>query len=164
MFLCALEDNATEDPALEDATLYTLDESDYWLSSMLSYAPDRLKRRLETHVIKPKLVKMHQTTVSIISATPPAGLEFLYVDGGLVPGNAVGADALLAETSAESTFSILIDGRGRTCHHLKRWLRRPYNITNDPIHHWTLFKPQADQHKRISSKEWGLVTLHTLRI
>jgi len=143
MFLIALAENAIEDIEMADATLTTCDENNYWLQSTLSYVPENLKTQLETQIVEPQLVEIESSSVSIVKNLPKEQFDFVYIDGCLVPGNSIGADALFLEESAPDNFTILIDGRKKTVDFLRKHLKRDYTIMTNSIHHWTLFQSSS---------------------
>ena len=138
--LVAFDENAGENSDLRFATLYSLDESEYWLDQTSSYIPKDMRRFLEQQLVKPRLENIEGTSVSVVDKLPEGEIDFLYIDGCLVPGNSIGADALIVEKKASRNFTILVDGRQGTVNFLKENLKRKYNVVTDPIHSWTIFE------------------------
>jgi hypothetical protein len=80
----------------------------------------------------PKLIDLNGEVVSIYNSLPVEAANLVFVDGGLVPGNKIGADALLLERNAPDDYAILIDERRRTVAFLKRTLAHRYVIGKAP--------------------------------
>ena len=67
--------------------------------------------------------------------------DFLFIDGGLVQGNEIGADALEIEDHASEQLVILIGGRQQTFEFLNQHLSRTYSVSSNNIHHWHVMEP-----------------------
>ena len=63
----------------------------------------------------------------------------MYVDGGLVPGNSIGADAVLLEANAPDDYAILIDKRDETVAFLRQALKGKYRVRKGQVGTQTLF-------------------------
>ena len=134
----ALHENATKDGA--EGKLYSLDMSEFWLSQTRSYLPEFMEPYCELSVGEVEAVDMEGDRVTVVKNFPRTDINFLYVDGGLVPGIHIGADAVVLEEAAPPDYSILIDGRVATVNFIRSYLKRKYRDQSNAIHHWTFLE------------------------
>ena len=118
---------------------YSVDESDYWQRVVKNHLPHELLPFVHFWRSDPELIEMNGELVSTFGSLPLTAANLVYVDGGLVPGNRIGADALVLECEAPIDYAVLIDNRKRTVDFLKRNLTKPYVIGRGPTGSQTLF-------------------------
>ena len=114
------------------AIFYSVDESDHWQQVVKDHMPKDLLSYVRFWRGDPKLIDLNGEVVSIYNSLPVEAANLVFVDGGLVPGNKIGADALLLERNAPDDYAILIDERRRTVAFLKRTLAHRYVIGKAP--------------------------------
>jgi hypothetical protein len=111
-----------------EVAFYSVDESDHWQKVVKDHMPKQLLPFIRFWRSDPKLVEMNGEEVSIFSTLPVTAANLVYVDGGLVPGNKVGADALFLEHNAPDDYAIQVDNRKQTRAFLKRALTKQYHV------------------------------------
>jgi len=120
-------------------TLFSVDESDYWQQVVKNHMPRELLPFVSFWRSDPKLTELNGETVSVFSSLPATTANLVYVDGGLVPGNRIGGDAVGLERNAPNDFAVLVDGRKQTVAFLKRAFAKRYAVGRGPIALQTLF-------------------------
>jgi hypothetical protein len=123
-----------------DRVLYSVDESDYWQAVVRDRLPEDLRRFVRFYCAQPRLAEVEGHLVSEFDHLPVQCANFVYVDGGLVPGNDIGADVLKFETCAPQDFTILIDGREKTVAFLASALKRSYDLIAGYADRQTIFR------------------------
>ena len=121
------------------AEFHSVDESEYWQSVVRERMPKELLPLVHFWRATPHLVNVHDQEASAFRSLPVKATNFVYVDGGLVPGNKIGADAVLLEANAPNDYAILVDKRDETVAFLRQVLREEYRVSNGPIDAQTLF-------------------------
>jgi hypothetical protein len=122
-----------------EAMFYSVDQSDHWQQVVKNQLPKDLLPFVRFWRADPKLIELTGEAVSIYSSLPVEAANMVFVDGGLVQGNKIGADALLLERNAPEDYAILIDERRHTVAFLKRTLKHRYVIGKGPTGVHTLF-------------------------
>ena len=87
----------------------------------------------------PKLIEVDGEEVSAFDYLPVAAANLVYVDGGLVSGNVIGADAVLLEALAPGDYAVLVDKRKETVAFLKHALKARYCLGAGAMGTQTLF-------------------------
>jgi hypothetical protein len=121
------------------AIFYSVDQSDHWQQVVKDHMPKDLLPFVRFWRGDPELIELNGETVSIYNSLPVEAANLVFVDGGLVQGNKIGADALLLEQNAPEDYGILIDERRHTVAFLKRTLAHRYVIGKGPTGVHTLF-------------------------
>jgi hypothetical protein len=120
-------------------TFFSVDESDHWQQVVKDHMPQELLPFVRFWRSDPKLIELNGETVSLFSSLPVTAANLVYVDGGLVPNNHVGADAIVLEHDAPGDYAILVDNRKQTVAFLKRTLTKHYVIGRGPMGSQKLF-------------------------
>jgi hypothetical protein len=123
----------------DKAIFYSVDESDYWQQVVKDHLPKHLLSFVRFWRADPKLIDLNGEAVSIYNSLPVEAANLVFVNGGLVQGNKIGADALLLERNAPDDYAILVDERRHTVAFLKRTLAHRYVIGKGPTGVHTLF-------------------------
>ena len=118
---------------------YSVDELDHWQRVVKNHLPRELLPFVHFWRSDPELIEMNGELVSTFGSLPLTAANLVYVDGGLVPGNHIGADALVLEREAPIDYAVLVDNRKRTVNFLKRNLTKPYVIGRGPTGSQSLF-------------------------
>jgi len=129
----------------ESVRLYSVDGSDYWQKVVKDRMPRRLRPFVRFYRANPKLTEINGVVVSIFDSLPVEQANLVYVDGGLVPGNDIGADALKLERGAPLDYAILVDGRTATVAFLREKLKRTYHVEPGLAGSQTLFLPHQPE-------------------
>ena len=111
-----------------EVKFFSVDESDHWQRVVMNQMPKDLRPFVHFHWSEPRVAEVEGERVSIFQSLPVDSCDFLYVDGGHVPGVGSAADALLLERNAPSDYAIQIDGRKKTVAFLKRRLKLDYDV------------------------------------
>jgi hypothetical protein len=107
---------------------YSVEESDHWQRVVKNHFPRELLPFVHFWRSDPELIEMNGELVSTFGSLPVTAANLVYVDGGLVPGNKIGADAILLEHEAPENYAVLVDNRKQTVAFLKRRLANQYAI------------------------------------
>lgn len=119
---------------------WSVDESERWQLLVQQRMPPELRPFVRYHCAPPILRDIAGESVSVFESLPVGTADLVYVDGGLVPGNTVGGDAVLLEEHAPDGFTVLVDGRRNTVAFLRRALKGRYSIGHGPYGVQTLFQ------------------------
>jgi hypothetical protein len=122
---------------------YSVDQSDYWQQVVKERMPPKLSPFVNFYRATPRLIEIHGTVVSAFDSLPAKYVNLIFVDGGTVPGNRIGVDALQLEKSAPADYAILVDGRKETVVFLREHLTRQYRIGPGLGGTQTLFQPAS---------------------
>ena len=120
---------------------YSVDQSDHWQQVVKERMPLILSPFVNFYRATPQLVEINGTPVSVFDSLPVEQANLIFVDGGTVPGNKIGADALQLEKSAPADYAILVDGRKETVAFLRQNLTRRYRMGPGLGGTQTLFEP-----------------------
>ena len=120
---------------------YSVDQSDHRQQVVKERMPPKLTPFVNFHRATPRLVEIAGTMVSAFDSLPIEQANLIFVDGGNVPGNKIGADALQLEINAPPDYAILVDGRKETVAFLRENLTRRYRIGPGLGGTQTLFEP-----------------------
>jgi hypothetical protein len=107
---------------------FSVDESAYWQRIVKDHMPKELMSFVRFHRCDPVVRQIAEESVSTFKDLPVESCNFVYVDGGLLPGAKTGADALLLEQEAPVDYAIQIDHREKTVGFLKRQLKYQYDV------------------------------------
>ncbi len=121
------------------AEFHSVDESDYWQEVVREHMPQDLFRMVHFWRATPRLLTVNGETASAFDSLPVTTANLVYVDGGLAPGNSIGADAVLLESGAPDDYAILVGKRDETVAFLGRALQREYCIRTGPKGGHTIF-------------------------
>jgi hypothetical protein len=135
---------------------YSVDESDHWQQRVVkNHLPRELLPFVHFWRSDPELKEMSGELVSTFGSLPLTAANLIYVDGGLVPGNHIGAGALVLECEAPIDYAVLIDNRKRTVDFLKRNLTKAYALGRGPTGSQTLFARARSTHNPLASATAG---------
>jgi hypothetical protein len=107
---------------------HSVDESDHWQQVVKDRMPKELLPFIRFWRSDPKLTELNGEVVSVFASLPVNTANLVYVDGGLVPGNNIGGDAVLLEPQAPQDYAVLVDNRKRTVAFLRRALANQYAV------------------------------------
>ncbi len=107
---------------------FSVDELDFWQQVVKDHLPQHLLPFVHFRRSDPVIERLGGEAVSVFKRLPVASCNFVYVDGGIVPGAKIGADALHLEQNAPPDYAIQIDHREKTVGFLKRHLKFEYEM------------------------------------
>jgi hypothetical protein len=125
---------------------FSVDESDFWQQVVKDHLPQHLLPFVHFHRSNPVIEGLEGEPVSIFESLPVASCNFVYVDGGILPGTKIGADALHLEQNAPPDYAIQIDHREKTVSFLKRHLKCEYETGSGLNGVQTLFVRRSSAH------------------